>query len=158
MKKLALLAFSTFFLSGCVQPQYGLVSNDYDQKMALAKKKDAEFAEKVKNINLETADTGSKPNNYKFLAQNAIKDQLKDPDSAKFSDFTPLRKEVMVENRNFVYGYSSCVFVNAKNSYGGYVGKQLYWVFMRNNEVLRIKNTNDAYGDIIFVGRSINCN
>lgn len=64
----------------------------------------------------------------------------------------------MVENRNFVYGYSTCVFVNAKNSYGGYTGKQLYWAFIRNGQVLRFKNTNDEYGDLIFVGRKVNCN
>ncbi|KFT00955.1 hypothetical protein SEEB0231_13545, partial [Salmonella enterica subsp. enterica serovar Bareilly str. CFSAN000231] len=65
------------------------------------------------------------------------------------------RKEVMVEHKNFVYGYSTCVYVNAKNSYGGYVGKQ---AIISNNQVLRIKNTTEAYGDIIFVGRPVTCN
>lgn len=125
--------------------------------MQEARKKDAEFAQAVKNINLETADVGSKPENFREIIESTIREQLKDPDSAKFSGFTEPRKEVMVEQRNFVYGYSSCVFVNAKNSYGGYTGKQLYWAFIRNGQVLRIKNTNDAYGNIIFVGRPVNC-
>ena len=64
----------------------------------------------------------------------------------------------MVENSNFVYGYSTCVYVNAKNSYGGYVGKQLLLGhLLDNNQVLRLKNTTEAYGDIIFVGRPVNC-
>ncbi len=33
--------------------------------MQEAKRKDAEFAEKVKNINLDTAHVGAKPQNYK---------------------------------------------------------------------------------------------
>ncbi|MFT1618124.1 hypothetical protein [Enterobacter kobei] len=137
----------TLFLTACAP----------SKEMQEAKKRDAEFAQAVKNINLETADAGSKPDNSKFIIESAIRDQLKDPESAKFSEFTEPRKEVIVENRNFVYGYSSCVYVNAKNSYGGYTGKQLYWAFMRNGQVLRIKNTNDAYGNIIFIGRPVNC-
>lgn len=159
MKKIILFSAISFSLIGCAPHAYTLPNDSgYSQQMAEAKKKDAEFAEKVRNINLDTADVGAAPKNYKSLVENAIRNQLKDPDSARFSDMTPPRKEVMVENKEFVYGYATCVNVNAKNSYGGYVGKQLYWVFMRNNEVLRIKNTNDAYGDIIFVGRPVKCN
>lgn len=160
MKKVVLALIIGSFLTGCA-PRYVHTSSssvDYDKTMQEAKRKDAEFAEKVKNINLETADVGAKPKEYKSLVESAIREDLKDPDSAKFYDFTAPRKEVMVEKSNFVYGYSTCVYVNAKNSYGGYVGKQLYWAFIRNNQVLRIKNTTEAYGDIIFVGRPITCN
>ncbi|HHH0485780.1 TPA: hypothetical protein ACPZO0_002151 [Yersinia enterocolitica] len=158
MKKLVLFCAIVFSLAGCAPYQSGLSSpSTYDQTMAEAKRKDAEFAEAVKNINLDTADVGVKPSNYKKLIEDAIRNELKDPDSAKFSEFTAPRKEVMVNNRKFVYGYSSCVFVNAKNSYGGYTGKQLYWVFIRNNEVLRVKDTNGDFGSLIFVGRNINC-
>ncbi|MGM1347646.1 hypothetical protein [Serratia liquefaciens] len=148
MKKIAVIGavLVSLILSGCESPQ-----------MAEAKRKDAEFANSVKNINLETADVGAAPKNYKEAVEEAIRGQLKDPDSAKFSGMTTPRKEVMVENRDFVYGYSTCVFVNAKNSYGGYVGKQLYWVFLRDNQVLRVKNTSGQFGNIVFVGRPINC-
>lgn len=144
----ASIVVSAILLAGCAP----------NQQLQEAKKRDAEFAESVRNINLETADVGSKPTEYEALVEGAIRDQLKDPDSAKFSGFTEPRKEVMVEQKNFVYGYSTCVFVNAKNSYGGYTGKQLYWAFIRNNKVLRVKSTNEAYGSIIFRGRPINCN
>lgn len=150
LKKISLVTIlsATVFLTACAP----------NQKMLDAQKEDAEFATAVKNINLDTADTGKRPNNYQVLVENAIREILKDPESAKFSKFTNPRKEVMVENRNFVYGYSTCVFVNAKNSYGGYTGNQLYWAFIRNDKVLRIQNTNGAYGGMIFRGRSINCN
>uniref|UniRef100_UPI0035C67D96 hypothetical protein n=1 Tax=Serratia quinivorans TaxID=137545 RepID=UPI0035C67D96 len=160
MKKIFLFVALSSLLAGCA-PRYvaSTASPDgYSQKMQEAKKKDAEFAEKVKNINLDTADVGSKPVNYKKIVEDAIRVELKDPESARFSNMTKPRKEVMVEKGNFVYGYSTCVYVNAKNSYGGYSGKQLYWAFLRDNQVLRVNNTNDAYGDIIFVGRPINCN
>ncbi|MGE6467983.1 hypothetical protein [Serratia proteamaculans] len=148
MKKIAVIGavLASLMLSGCESPQ-----------MAEAKRKDAEFANAVKNINIETADVGEAPKNYKEAVEEAIRGQLKDPDSAKFSGMSTPRKEVMVENRDFVYGYSTCVFVNAKNSYGGYVGKQLYWVFLRDNQVRRVKNTSGQFGNIVFVGRPINC-
>ncbi len=111
----------------------------------------------VKKINLETADVGNKPSEYKSLVEGAIRNQLKDPDSAKFTGFSVPRREVMVEQGSFVYGYSTCVFVNSKNSYGGYTGKELYWAFIRDNKVLRVKNTTEVYGSIIFRGRPINC-
>ncbi|ELY4307188.1 hypothetical protein SMZ82_002439 [Cronobacter malonaticus] len=153
-----LLGTSTLAITACAPQRVGgYPDSSYNQKMEEAKRKDAEFAEKVRRINLETADVGSKPNNYKKIVEDAIRNELKDPESARFSDMTPPKKEVMVEQGNFVYGYSLCVNVNAKNSYGGYVGKQLYWVFMRNNNVLRITNTTEPYGNIIFVGRPITC-
>lgn len=152
MKRITLIGvtLASLVLSGCGSPAY-------NQQMAEAKRKDAEFSNAVKNINLETADVGTSPENYKDIIENAIRGQLKDPDSAKFSAMTTPRKEVMAENRLFVYGYSVCVYVNAKNSYGGYVGDQLYWVFLRDNQVRRIKNTNDQFGNIIFLGRPVNC-
>lgn len=159
MKKIVLVLMVGAFLTGCA-PGYVYTppsTAEHDKTMQEAKRKDAEFADKVRNINLETADVGARPKDYKSLVESAIRGDLKDPDSAKFFDFTEPRKEVMVEQNNFVYGYSTCVYVNAKNSYGGYVGKQLYWAFIRNNQVLRIKNTSEAYGDIIFVGRPVTC-
>jgi len=159
MKKLLLARIFSSLLTGCAP---GYVStpvsiNSNDHKLQEVKIKYAEFAQKVKSINLETADTGSKPGNYKRLVEEAIREQLKAPDSAKFSGMTSPRKELIVKEGDFIYGYSTCVYVNAKNSYGGYVGKQLYWIFLRNNQVLRVQNTNDAYGDIIFVDRPVNC-
>lgn len=156
MKKIIAFMVTIALLSGCAP---GLPGDPaYERKRDEAKRADAEFAQAVKNINLDTADVGSEPKNYKKLIEDAIRENLKDPDSARFYDFTPPRKEVMVENKKFVYGYSACVFVNAKNSYGGYTGKKLYWVFIRNGNVLRIQDTNSEFGNLIFVGRSINCN
>ncbi|MFK3912046.1 hypothetical protein ACI2JI_08155 [Enterobacter cancerogenus] len=150
LKKLIFITIlsSTVILSACAP----------NQKMIDAQKEDDEFSQAVKNINLETADVGTQPNNYQALVESAVREKLKDPDSAKFSNYTNPHKEVMVENHKFIYGYSTCVLVNAKNSYGGYTGNQLYWAFIRNDKVLRIQNTSGAYGGLIFRGRAIDCN
>ncbi len=157
MKRSLLITLCVIGLSGCAPSTYQ-PSPEQQQLMADAKRKDAEFAIAVKNINLEAADVGVAPKNHKKLIEDAIRNLLKDPDSAKFTGLTAPRKEVMVENHAFVYGYASCVNVNAKNSYGGYTGNSLYWVFYRNNIVLRIKNTEQPPSRNIFVGRKINCN
>lgn len=52
----------------------------------------------------------------KQIIARAVKDQLKDPDSAKFKWPAPLK-----------FGLY-CGWVNAKNSYGGYTGFQPYMV------------------------------
>ena len=52
------------------------------------------------------------------LVREDIKEELKDPDSANFRNEKIIRKE----NRLYV-----CGEVNAKNSYGGYVGFMPYF-------------------------------
>jgi hypothetical protein len=66
--------------------------------------------------------------------QGSVKKQLKDPDSAKFSDWkawivTHHDKPPRVSNYHPENGdtlYSAGGNVNAKNSFGGYVGYQMY--------------------------------
>ncbi len=61
----------------------------------------------------------------------------------------------MIENKSPVFGYSLCV--NAKNSYGGYTGNQLHWVFIKNNQVKRIQDTTQFPYRVIFIGHDITC-
>lgn len=49
----------------------------------------------------------------------AVKAELKDPQSAQFRGLKPLK-----DDEGKVYGY--CGWVNAKNSYGGYVGESFF--------------------------------
>lgn len=53
----------------------------------------------------------------KAIIMKAVKDQLKDPESAKFR-WMPLPAKI--NQKHFVDSY--CGLVNAKNSYGGYTG------------------------------------
>ncbi|EKL1664986.1 hypothetical protein PQX70_002252, partial [Salmonella enterica] len=103
MKKCLAVMITTALLSGCTPGGGGIPEQSqklaeyqsaYEQKMDEAKRIDAEFDQAVKNINLDTADVGKKPAAYKKLIETAIREHLRDPDSAKFYDFTPPRKEV----------------------------------------------------------------
>ncbi|QBC87408.1 hypothetical protein [Mycobacterium avium] len=66
--------------------------------------------------------------------QGSVKDSLKDPDSAKFSDWkawivTHHDKPPAVSNYHPENGdqlYSAGGLVNAKNSYGGYTGNEMW--------------------------------
>ncbi|EBB1131587.1 TPA_asm: hypothetical protein GNB63_001503 [Salmonella enterica subsp. enterica serovar 6,7,14:g,m[p],s:[1,2,7]] len=61
----------------------------------------------------------------KQAVESSVKEHLKDPDSAKFyhGDFP-------YPDSSYVY----CGQVNAKNSYGGYAGKQLFSNFVAVNK------------------------
>lgn len=52
------------------------------------------------------------------------KGRLKDPDSAKFSDLRVLSFDAL--GRNYTM---ACGDLNAKNSFGGYVGSKPFWVY-----------------------------
>ncbi len=52
------------------------------------------------------------------------RNRLKDPDSAKFADVRVFRFEAL----GFVYTMT-CGELNARNSYGGYVGAKPFWVY-----------------------------
>lgn len=60
------------------------------------------------------------------LAQMAlVKAMLKDPDSAKFGFQEPTRGTDIVNGEAVLVWYAS-MYVNAKNSFGGYVGDRRY--------------------------------
>lgn len=50
--------------------------------------------------------------------QAAVEEGLKDPESARFGEFSVSSK-----------GSHACISLNAKNSYGGYVGERQYYVY-----------------------------
>jgi hypothetical protein len=61
---------------------------------------------------------------------------LKDPDSAKF-EFEEPRKAAVQENRVWTYVWVQKFWINAKNSYGGYTGREPYWVYYRDGRIYR---------------------
>ncbi|MCC8365837.1 hypothetical protein J8V57_06000 [Xenorhabdus sp. PB61.4] len=152
MKKIFLcfiLCLSGFLLTGCISGPVG--GNSY----ALPEKHQERPL--ISTIDFSKADYGSVPSNYKKLVKDQFEAALKDPDSAKYSNWTQPRQEVIFENKSPVFGYSLCVNVNAKNSYGGYTGSQLHWIFIKNNQVKRIQNTTRFPYRMIFIGHEITC-
>lgn len=75
----------------------------------------------------------------KEQAKEAIQRQLKDPGSVQFRDTTPFFKTLY----NFGLAgkqeplWALCIEVNAKNSYGGYVGFEYWLVKFRNGAAVR---------------------
>lgn len=69
-------------------------------------------------------------------AQDAAKEGLKDPDSAKFQN---------LRIADFDGGKVVCGEINAKNSYGGYVG---YKRFIAGTSAATIYNTSSKYPEI----------
>jgi|SRR6185369_16635263 len=93
----------------------------------------------VKTLPDPAADYGAPPEKYEDIVKLYYAERLKDPDSAKYSDFTtPKRSHLIVDKyeKTVRYGYTVCANINAKNSFGGYVGKKLAWLFIRDNAVV----------------------
>ena len=72
----------------------------------------------------QPADWGVLDPNHQTKELLVILKELKDPDSAKFR-FKLTRNAYYLDNNPVLAWYSS-VFVNAKNSFGGYTGEQKY--------------------------------
>jgi len=122
-------------------------------------KKDAEANAWKRSLPVANADYGGYPANYETLIKIHLSQTLKDPDSVRYGAFSLPRQEHVIENfmaQQAIYGYSVCVSVNAKNSYGGYTGSHVFWYFIRNGEILRSRDTTIT-GTTIYIGRSINC-
>ncbi|MGO4323785.1 hypothetical protein [Pseudomonas sp. KB_12] len=107
---------------------------------------------------LAAADAGQYPQNYESIVKSWAEGNLKDPQSAIFKSFSKPRKEFMYAQRKLVFGYTVCTVINAKNSYGGYTGNNVYWMMIRNGVVLRDGLLGSGMGGLISVGHRVNCN
>jgi hypothetical protein len=141
MRGIAVLAVATALLAGCATQ---------------AQKADEAFDVYKATLPEPNADYGSYPENYQELIKAYMTKTLKDPESARYAEFSTPRKEHAIANKRAIYGYSSCVLVNAKNSYGGYTGNQQFWFFFQNGQIVRTQNVTTGM-NIIYIGRPINC-
>lgn len=99
------------------------------------------------------ADYGSYPSNYESIVKNYYNSILKDPGSANFQHISSPEKRWY--GGNFMpakYGYLVCASVNAKNSYGGYVGYSTDGLFIRNGYVI------DYFQNGMKLGTKLFCN
>lgn len=87
---------------------------------------------------IATADHGSYPNNYEDIVKNYFARILKDPYSVKYESISTPEK-YMVANRfeGATFGYLVCVTLNAKNSYGAYIGYETDALIIRNGFVVK---------------------
>ena len=78
---------------------------------------------------LATASFGEYPSDYQNVIRNHLRETLKDPDSLRDLEMTAPRKAFFRESLydSMHYGWVSLVTFNAKNSFGGYVGRRGYF-------------------------------
>lgn len=94
-------------------------------------------------VNWSAQNPGLVPNYEaaKADAEAAIRDTLKDPDSAQFRNWTPFFKTLynygLAGAGNAEPLWAICAEVNAKNSYGGYAGHRWMYVKFRNGVAVR---------------------
>ncbi|SFG28624.1 hypothetical protein [Neptunomonas qingdaonensis] len=97
---------------------------------------------------LQNANYGTLPTSYDTTVDNYLNDSLKDPDSkrVKYID-TPKKGHWYYSGDQF--GYFVCAAVNAKNSYGGYTGKSLYFFGFHNEELQAVFNDKELGGSYV---------
>ncbi|MDC9588351.1 hypothetical protein KKJ01_18770 [Xenorhabdus bovienii] len=119
MKKIlfaATLALSSLVLSGCVMPQPPT---------------QAEMA---------SANYGELPANYEALIQNFLYSNLKDPYTAQYRFLKPFKgyaqNGAWVQSKESIkYGWIIPFYLNAKNSYGAYIGEKKYFFIYSNGRL-----------------------
>ena len=101
---------------------------------------------------LSESDYGPAPIDYENRIDAYIRPQLKDPDSARFRvDASSAEKVVMYERIKYrgyiIHGpvWRVKTYVNAKNSYGGYTGEKLYYIYFFDNKI--VGYTYRSYGE-----------
>ena len=95
---------------------------------------------------LATAEYGNPPSDYKTITMQHISVFLIDPYSAIFSGWRGPSKGWYKNKKETFFGYRVCVFVNAKNRMGGYTGRKLFFVIIKDNHIIAYKNGNYRKG------------
>ncbi|OQK15852.1 hypothetical protein AU255_16815 [Methyloprofundus sedimenti] len=86
---------------------------------------------------IAAADYGSYPSNYKQIIRDFLQTRLKDPSSAEYRYIGEPKKHHSegTSPKAIDYNYLVKVYINSKNSYGGYVGEHEYFFYIWNGEV-----------------------
>jgi hypothetical protein len=82
------------------------------------------------------SECGAYPTGCETIIEKTVRDSLKDPESARFQfEPTPYIGWRSVHSKP-VACYIVKVWVNAKNGFGGYTGKQPYWFAIRDGVII----------------------
>jgi hypothetical protein len=85
----------------------------------------------------DTARYGPYPANYKEVVMQWLNKQLIEPESARIEWSGDPKPADLGSNREHLYGYLVNFTVNARNTFGGYTGKQKHAVLIHNGEVIK---------------------
>ena len=100
---------------------------------------------------LAAADCGPTPSNYRQVIPEFFSRILKDPYSAQYRYGNVyrayIREAPVMGGEPTQYGWIADVWVNAKNSFGGYVGEKFYRVFLRDHVCQGIVHQNSWFSE-----------
>lgn len=101
---------------------------------------------------ISSANYGTLPGDYKEQIKSYLSTRLKDPYSAKYDFIEPYKGysqdgQWSSTGGAINFGWIIPVYVNAKNSFGGYTGSQKY-VFMFSSGVMYDIQLNDKLGQV----------
>lgn len=138
----------TFFLAGCLGSQHNI------KNWSAINSGPKPDLEKIKPlvmtyIKYNSFDTVVMQKNKGVLQFDTKTSKLKDPESAQFRAWSPLYKGILNWSQSVkITGvWQGCVQVNAKNSFGGYVGEKTYKYKVKNNKVLWMRRSNCKSSD-----------
>ncbi|MCZ7625983.1 MAG: hypothetical protein C3F12_11435 [Candidatus Methylomirabilota bacterium] len=97
---------------------------------------------------LAAADYGSYPSDYEQIIKGYMQFVLKDPESARFQ-FLNTPKSGWRSFGEIKFGYVVCAHINAKNSYGGYVGNRMSYFMLKNGRVIDAVHGSEQYGEAV---------
>lgn len=88
---------------------------------------------------INSAYYGDYPNDYETVVKNFMEVRLKDPASATYKfDAIPTKGWAGGGLSGPVeYGWRICAYINAKNSFGGYVGAKRHFFLIRDSRVVK---------------------
>lgn len=88
----------------------------------------------------DNGDPGPFPENYKELIQAHLRTALKDPDSVKDvnipAPYPAQAQRGLIWGGGYDHFYTTCITLNAKNSYGGYNGVTPYKANIKDGKII----------------------
>ena len=99
---------------------------------------------------LQSLEYGPYPENYEAIVKTYYEMLLKDPSSVQYRSITrPYQSYYGNRLEGVHHGYKTCVTLNAKNSYGAYVGFKTDVLLIRNGAVVHYVPDGAYYGNFI---------
>ena len=91
------------------------------------------------DVAFTNADFGAVPTNYEAIVKGYYDASLKDPDSVRYRSIsTPQKQWIGTRGtESGQYGYLVCAVINAKNTYGAYVGYKTDAFLLRDGRIVR---------------------
>lgn len=106
-----------------------------------------------KEISIADYGTPISQKDAEIKALNFLKQNLKDPDSAKI-EWKEIKKgwmrEAIIYGHKLLFGYILEANVNAKNSYGGYIGYKLFTFVFFNDSIISVYKEGESFIEKIY--------